>query len=599
MKTVRTYTYYTEDGKETVGFDELKKRPDIHAKVGLIASPPFGRMVVHAGLEIYSYPLSYLEDKHDIRRAVDEVRSVVDECPMAFFIPHSPTSVDFLNETTVSLKGLIAGNGYGKSAAMWIDILLDIVPCDRKWPIFVDGGVKYRPYKGPMESGGVGLVTYEWGNHISTIYPQIIQRWTPKWAYPDFATGKKRVAWNSRPRITVCDTEVYMLACSQPQAAFESQALNIYGWDEQGTYEKFVGANERVRRRNGRHVFALTGHQVEGRPDTGGGSFINDIDKGRSDFGHTVAFFQGALDETPDHVFSEKQKDAAYRQWVIEPSQENPPNKRRLREGRARLYGEWQESSGLVYEDFDTEFHCIDRFKIPMEWTKYRAVDHGRVNPTACLCAAVNPEGDIFLFDEYYKADETISYNVNGIVEKCGNRLVRSEVFDPQFKRFEEKWVKCRFRRTVLDSRSFAKKDENSNLTIGELYNKCGLRCLPASGQRDERAVPLVQELFRIDPERVHWQTKQKGAPRMYVFSDLHSFLLEIVQYRNAPDSKGHSRRPHEMPCAIKDHLMSCLKYLVQIPLTYVEGAGLIEEEDEDDIEERKRRTVYDRYTGY
>lgn len=598
---MRTYTFYTEDGKERVTSKQLAHREDLHRKVGLVSAPPYGRSVVHAGLEIYSYPVEYLAQNKSIRDAIEAVRMTVEDCPMAFFIPHEPTGVEALNDTDSTIKGLVACNGYGKSAWMWIDILLDIVPCNPTWPIFVDGGVKFRAYRGPLENGGVGLVTYDWGSHISTIWPQIVQRWTPKWAFPDFASGKTRISWNSRPRFTVSDTDVYLLACSQPQTAFESQALHIYGWDEQGTLEKFVGANERVRRRNGRHVFSLTGHRVEGRPDTGAGSFICDIDRGKQTFGHKVRFYHGSIEEVPDFVFSEKQKKAAFKQWYDEPMTKKPPDKRAIREGRARLFGEWQDSAGLVYDTFDPEVHLIDPFPIPRHWTKYRAIDHGRVNPTACLCAAVSPDphNDIVIFSEYYRADALITENCANIVEMCGNKLINDEDMASEYARYVEKWVKYRFYKTVLDSRSFAKKDENSHLTIGQLYRKYGIYCTPASGQPDAVAVPVVRELLALDEDRMHIQTQKPGGSRLYIFNICTSFIEEIMTYKNDPDKKGgHARRPSERPSTVKDHLMSCLKYLVQIPLRYVEGAGEIEPETEEDEDERND-PVFDRFTGY
>lgn len=72
----------------------------------------------------------------------------------------------------------------------------------------------------------------------------------------------------------------------------------------------------------------------------------------------------------------------------------------------ARIFGNFKHLSGLVYKEFGA-IHRIPAFPIPKDWTRYMVQDfHPRV-PCASLWAAVDPHGQIYLYDEL-KSDATI-----------------------------------------------------------------------------------------------------------------------------------------------------------------------------------------------
>lgn len=50
------------------------------------------------------------------------------------------------------------------------------------------------------------------------------------------------------------------------------------------------------------------------------------------------------------------------------------------------LYGRWEAASGLIWKEFDTDFHLLPEDTwVPNEWLKVRGLDHGQQNPTACI----------------------------------------------------------------------------------------------------------------------------------------------------------------------------------------------------------------------
>ena len=491
------------------------------------------------------------------------------------------------------------------SVTGWIDVLLDIIPCDKSWPIFSEHGVTPRRYVGPYTKGGVAIVTYEWENHITTIWPQIVRRWTPAQFLGEYAEGGKAVInWKSSPRIYIADTPVYFRACSQAQTVFEAAAMDVIWWDEQGEEAKFDGANARVRRRHGRHTMTLTPHRVEGRPDTGAGSFIHKLYKGEQTSGLEIRRYHCGIENIPATIYSEEGKRAAFKEWEEEPT--NSGDVKKLREGRSRLYGEFHETSGLVFDDFNPQVSIIEPVKIKKSWTKYRAIDHGRIEPCAAIMAAVTSDGDVIVFDEYYEKDRTIDENCSGIISSCGNERTKLESFKDYrgrvYDRFEEVPKSNQFRWTKIDPRSAGKNLDDGGITIGRMYELGGIRVQPGSGQTPNMMVPVVREYMKQDPDRKHIVTGEPGAPRLYITStcknlikEIQGYVYEAVQRKDRRGKTSWQERPkQENDHAIMCLMLMCMENLVWIPTD--------EEEEAIDTEHDMNKDtnfVADPYAGY
>lgn len=600
------YRLITEDGEEVLTLDEYRNRPELGNIVGLAAASPRDRRVVFLGTTIVSFPTDLIEQDERRRSIVEEIEKEYASNPLKWFIPQDEDVRRFLNDGAIpeSIKIFTAPNGVGKSVSGWVDILLDIVPCDPNWPIFKDHGVKWRRYKGPYTKGGVAIVTYEWENHITTIWPQIIKRWTPIESLGDYAeTGKSVINWKSSPRIYIDGTPVYFRACSQAQTVFEAAAMDIYWWDEQGEEAKFDGANARVRRRHGRHTMTLTPHHVAGRPDTGAGSFIHKLWKGEQTSGLTVMKYHCGIGEIPPWIYTEEAKAAAKVEWEIEPTESG--DIRKLREGRSRLYGEFHETSGLVFDEFDQSVHIIEPIPIKKSWTRYRSIDHGRIEPCAALCLAVTDKGDCIIYNEYYERDRSIDENCSGIIQACGNTRKKLGSFQDSYgrvyDRYDEIQSKDRYRWTVIDPRSAGKHLDDGTITIGKMYQIGGLNTRPGSGQPTNLMVPVVREYITIDNERTHIVTGKRGAPRVYIFSTCKDTIKEITEWAyeavQRKDKKGRVSW-QERPKALNDHLMMCLMMLCMENLVWVPSDEDETIDTQQDIQEDGYITR-DPYCGY
>jgi hypothetical protein len=322
--------------------------------------------------------VKYLSEKPTIAQNLRELESERDKNPLRFFAPSGKQALDFINDYDNSLCILTACNRFGKTQSMLIKKILNNIPCDPSWEIFTKYGVKYRPFRGAKN---VGLASYELDFHTETLLPMLLD-WLPKKELGKYAKdykgkGAKKVTMRVDPTLELeCGTKFMFLAMSQSQGKFEGNVKHDFGWDEQGSEPAFDGADERTRTFvGGRHDFAMTPHKVEGRPDTGAGSWINKLYSGEVTKGHKIATYAGQVWDVPDWIYPESQKEQAFHKWVVEP--EAIQDEKKKREGGARFFGKWHESSGLVIDEWDSSKHIIEPFDIPSHWSRFRAVDHG------------------------------------------------------------------------------------------------------------------------------------------------------------------------------------------------------------------------------
>jgi phage terminase large subunit-like protein len=83
----------------------------------------------------------------------------------------------------------------------------------------------------------------------------------------------------------------------------------------------------------------------------------------------------------------------------------------------ARKHGKFIQIGGLIYKMFDPAKHVIDEIPIPPDWLHVAAMDHGFNNPTAWLWAAINKDGKVIIYDEYYKSGEIVRVHAKKVHE--------------------------------------------------------------------------------------------------------------------------------------------------------------------------------------
>lgn len=80
--------------------------------------------------------------------------------------------------------------------------------------------------------------------------------------------------------------------------------------------------------------------------------------------------------------------------------------------------GRFEKYTGLIYKDFDRNVHVIEPFVPPPSWQHYRGMDFGAVNATVCLWVAIDPQGNFYIYDEYYNSGQRTEFHAGVILNK-------------------------------------------------------------------------------------------------------------------------------------------------------------------------------------
>lgn len=600
------YTFCTERGQQDISYAEYLADDELREWVN-----DEDRYRLILGRTIFSYAPSYLMDHKNTRRFLGDMEEEQRLNPLRFFAPSGNVAVDFLNDYDNSLCILTAPNRWGKTQAMIVKKLINNIPCDPNWEIFTKYGVKYRPYRGPRE---IALVTYDLPFHRTTSLKMLLD-WIPikelgVYAKSYKGKGAKQVNINNVPVLPlVCGGNIHFTAISQGQTPFEGNVKHDWGWDEQGSEAAFIGADARIATvANGRHDFAMTPHKIDGRPDTGAGSWINKICSGENTYGHTIGLYSGQIWDVPDWIFPEKAKIKEFEKWVVEP--ERNMNHKRKREGEARFFGRWHESSGLVIDEWDSKQHVIAPFEIPDHWSRFRALDHGDKHPAACLWGAVSPAGDLFLYRDYLRTGRVPTQIAKDVIELSGNRRklignYNNPKNEQVYSKYEE--IQCgeAFQWTVFDARAFSTNSAGDGIKLSKLYGMAGLKVKQGSGANSDHYVPIIKEWFVLDPDKKHFVTGELGAPRIYVFDTCVDFIKTIKRWIwMERKTKSTERLAKESPTKNDDDLADCMKLLIQAKPIFRGNVRMSDKryyEELEDYEPTKLRTntVVDPLSGY
>ena len=561
------YSFFTERGRQDISYAQYLSDIDLRAWVN---DPSRYRLVL--GRWVFSYSMKYLTQNPTKLKMVRDLEHERDLNPLRFFAPSGNEALKYLNDYDSTICILTAANRFGKTQTMLIKKLINSIPCDPNWEIFTKYGVKHRPYTGQKV---VGLASYELDFHTDTLLPMILD-WCPKKELGKYAKdykgkGAKKVTMRVDPNLQLeCGTKFMFTAMSQSQGKFEGNVKNEWGWDEQGSEAAFDGADERTRTIiGGRHDFAMTPHKVEGRPDTGAGSWINKLYSGEMTKGHKISTYMGKVWDVPDWIYPEQQKEQAFEKWVAEPIRRN--DTKAEREGGARFFGKWHESSGLVIDEWDSERHVIAPFDIPPHWTRFRAVDHGDKHPAACLWLAMSPAGDLFIYRDWLRTGLVASQVAKEIIEQSGNSRKRVGTYrNPKTEylldKYEEVQEGEQYQWTVFDARAFSHRTKDSGLLLHQIYSMAGLKVKQGSGKDSDHYVPLLKEWFVIDHDKKHFVSGEMGAPRIYVFETCVDFIRTIKRWVWVErKTKSTERLAKESPTKVDDDLCDCLKLAIQM----------------------------------
>jgi hypothetical protein len=531
----------------------------------------------------------------DDQQAIREIVEEYEKNRLASFLPHGQGR-DFLNDWTNNICMMVAPTRTGKSALGTAFTCLRAIPTDKRWPIFAENGIEWHEWRGKMRyvisSYSLDNLEEVWKEYQNWLPRYELGKYAADWGkYPGENGAPKKVSLldgRTKRVLLTCGSELIFLCDTMSQANWEGKRWDGGHFDEQREEEKFIGWLRGTSNTSGtvQCCFTLTGHILEGRPDTGAGGWIKrKLWDGTYNFGCTIGRYRMSIEDAPECVLSKDTKAQLRRQWVDEPRAIGDVKK--MRQAEARYFGGWESGSGLVLDNFNRKYHLIPRFAIPSDWTLYRGMDHGRESPMAVLWMAVTPWGDWVCFREYYVPSRTIPVHAKAVAEMSGStrELIStgSDESGATWPVYNEVFGREHYFASVMDSRSFIRKTDERNITIGQMYNDNGLNCTKASGAHNEMVIPQTNAALEIDYSRQHimvqlrqhglisadtykhWLTQVDGrtdcGSRLYFMGDLKHTVTEIEGWQN--NVTTGNALAWGRPSDKDDHLMSALKFLV------------------------------------
>jgi PBSX family phage terminase large subunit len=201
------------------------------------------------------------------------------------------------------------------------------------------------------------------------------------------------------------------------------------------------------------------------------------------------------------------------------------------------IHGSWDVFEGQVYPMFDRNYHVLPAdFKLGKDWPRFRGVDHGWSDPTACVWMAADFEGNFYVYDVYYRKLTTIEDNSKAILGRNEGEKYAFDVLAP-----------------------FSDKTEpGKGKKYSEIYRDAGL---PLREQRSKvmSGIARMRELLEPREGRKHpVNRKSDKAPKLYVFSHCKPVITEFQAYR-FPTMTDDKNAP-EKPLDKDNHCMDAIR---------------------------------------
>jgi len=216
-----------------------------------------------------------------------------------------------------------------------------------------------------------------------------------------------------------------------------------------------------------------------------------------------------------------------------------------------------------VYDCFDTIIHVTPPNINLDACPRYKVIDHGRRNPTACLWWAEDRKTKtIYFYREYYRPDATIAEHCQAILNLETQNETRLTLIDP----------------------STHKRMDTSSTTIADEYARYGIRTTPAdnnlSAGIEEVTTCLLAALARwsIENHTTHHYFEQRSVNKQRLFTiadqravyfhpSMTNTIRELTQLSWDQSADEDTSKPLcERIVNIDDHAADCVRYAILRP---------------------------------
>ncbi len=172
----------------------------------------------------------------------------------------------------------------------------------------------------------------------------------------------------------------------------------------------------------------------------------------------------------------------------------------------SRRYGRFKSNTGLVYPEFDENFHVIEPFDVPLEWQDTVSIDPGLNNPLSAHWYAVDYDGNVYAVAEHFVAGKDVVFHAKAIKEIC-KRL--------NWKTDGEGRVNA-----IIDSAA-NQRTLALNKSVTELFYEQGVNANPRVNKDMFSGIQRVKQYLNKDPKK----------PKLYVFKNCVNLIREFKSY--------------------------------------------------------------------
>lgn len=208
--------------------------------------------------------------------------------------------------------------------------------------------------------------------------------------------------------------------------------------------------------------------------------------------------------------------------------------------GKAWREGEWDLFAGQYFSEWRYEIHVCKAFKIPATWKCFRSIDpSGRNGITSCHWYAVDSDGDVWVYREYYWKKEQHGGEGRDIDQhaKAVHRLSVDDTDTP----LED------YLYTVIDTAAFAKAGYSE--TTAEIFERHGVNGL----------VPAAKERV-VGWNAVHYYLRWdlSTPPKIHIFDTC------VNMIRTLPVLQHDDKHPEDLDSTGEDHAADELRYFLR-----------------------------------
>jgi phage terminase large subunit len=202
---------------------------------------------------------------------------------------------------------------------------------------------------------------------------------------------------------------------------------------------------------------------------------------------------------------------------------------------KREIMGSDDSFEGQIYSEFDRAVHVIKPFRIPDDWTRRIGMDDGYRNEAAWIYGAICPDGDLYVYREYYRKGRTVD-------EICKDNKAMWGAGE-------------KFEQARMDTAAKQVKNGKNNW---DTY----LENLPSTFPMAEANKSVATGIDRV---KQYLKPDARGKPRLYIFDTCENLLDEIAQYKWAERPVGQQGKANEKeePHKFHDHACDALRYLV------------------------------------